>query len=397
MTINGGTTELAHFIDQEDRFPVGDNPVDIELFLASYYEDVTGDGVEELIVCPNDRFASQSDEHIWVYQVSEGVNGLSFELMQKDFFVDQMVYPGPNTAPLFMDHNNDGLMDLVIGTAGRSIDGIMIAPALWLYENIGTENTPHFTLVNRDFLDMAQFSTTSAHFAPSIGDLDGDEDLDLVIGDNRGRLYYLENLSGSATSFNFAVPVYPAFDIKVSAWATPLIYDVDADGLGDLIIGEQNFNSNDGRRGGLNYFQNVGDIGSPVFDPDETASPNDFAFGNIFIRDPGFISNFSAPALVPLAGGEMGLAVGTARGQMNIYALDTPVVSIDTFDLMSSSYGGLREGEQSTYSFADLDSDGFLEVAMGSRQTLLLISIHRLFLFREKHSRLLLVSLQITS
>jgi len=365
--INTGTTEEAHFTDQILRFPGDENGAEIELFLSGFYEDIDADGEDELVVSPNDKFSSQSIDHIWTYDVSTSPGApAQYQLTDKNFLIDDMVYPGPNTAPMFLDYNADGMMDLVIGTGGRSPDGLDVNPKLILYENIGTSNAPAYSLADDDYLDMAAFKTTSRSFAPAIGDLDGDGDRDMIIGDNRGRLYYLENDSDSPDILSFRTPVYEAFDIKVSAWATPFIYDMDGDGLGDLVIGEQNFNNVDGRRGSINYFQNIGNVGTADFDADEGSASNDPIFGRINLKEPGFINNYSAPALFDL-GDEILIASGTASGFVYLYSTDESTPS-DSFNIMSTQYGGLREGEQAVLSFADLNGDQHLEVAIGTRR-----------------------------
>ena len=362
--INSGRTDEAHFTQQIKRFPQDSlNSADIELFLSAFYEDIDQDNVEELIVSVNDRFASQTSEHVWIYDVTHVENGKTFELSQKDFLENDMIYGGVHSFPCFFDHNGDGLMDILIGVGGKNTDGISRNPSLFLFENSGTADNPAYNLLDDDYLGMSEFKTTSSIFAPSIGDLDGDGDKDMLIGDNTGYMYYLENNSGNASDFSFRDPVYQAFNIKVGAHARPFIFDFNEDGLGDILLGEQNFNSNEIGIGSINYFQNVGMPGSPAFESDVNTTPNTGVFGLVNLKEEGFINNYSSPVLLD-NGSEILLASGTENG--NIYLYNTQSEVQDTFDLISKALGGIREGFRSGISFADIDNDQFYELAIGT-------------------------------
>jgi hypothetical protein len=78
------------------------------------------------------------------------------------------------------DVNKDGLPDLVFGEP----DG-----TLKFYENIGTSATPKWRFVSEAFTEVSVDSAA----APALGDLDGDSDLDLVIGDIDGNTTYYRN------------------------------------------------------------------------------------------------------------------------------------------------------------------------------------------------------------
>jgi len=65
------------------------------------------------------------------------------------------------------------------------------ATVCWGNERRYVERTNFF-----DGIDVGDYS------APALGDLDGDDDLDLVVGEEDGALYYFENV-GSATSPNY--------------------------------------------------------------------------------------------------------------------------------------------------------------------------------------------------
>ncbi len=364
---NGGTREEAFFVEQDARFPGIDNdPVMIELFVTAFHEDIDGDGEKELLSMPSDIFSSQSIDHSWLYDIDQSGGEFSYNLVSKNFLIEDMVLAGTNSSPEFWDFNNDGLVDILVGSSGTSSMLGGNNPALLLYQNVGDITNPVYELIDDDFGDMRQFRTTSLNFDPTVGDLDGDGDDDVIVGDNGGLLYYLENLSGQKGIVDLAPASFRTWNIKVSAWASPEIYDYNKDGLGDLIIGELNFNSVDGARGSFNYFENIGSEGNPDFNPDEFEAPNNPIFGRIDLKDPGSFNNFSAADIV-ISEDDFTLVTGTSLGDISVYQTSDEAPQ-DSFDLVSQSYGDLYEGRQSKVSLADIDDDKYYEIAIGNRR-----------------------------
>lgn len=365
---NGGNERLAWMVDQETKFPeASDQPIEIELFLSTFYEDVDEDGTAELIVSTNDRSGAQGRNHIWLYDriTQEGARD-QYLLKNKNYLVDEMIYTGTMSAPMFFDADGDGLTDLLIGTSGKSPDGISIDPRMILYKNVGSKAVPRYVLEDNDYLGMSEFATTSRHFAPAIGDVDGDGDLDMVIGDDSGRLYYVANNSNNSKELRFRRPVFDPWGIRVSAWAKPAIFDHNGDGLGDLVIGEQNFNSANGLRGSFNYFENQGTPNTPFFDPNETTSPNEAVWGGVSMKEPGFISNYSSPVIANL-GDRNVLISSNEKGTVYLYDSLRYEDNV-TFELISSTLGSISEGTNGALALADIDDDQLLEIAVGTRR-----------------------------
>jgi large repetitive protein len=99
---------------------------------------------------------------------------------------------GSNSAPAFGDLDGDGDLDIVLGNNYGQ---------LFTITNTGTVPTPVFGApVQIGGIDVGTNSS------PALGDLDGDGDLDIVVGDDLGQLFTITN-TGTAAAPAFASPV----------------------------------------------------------------------------------------------------------------------------------------------------------------------------------------------
>lgn len=156
--------------------------------------------------------------------------------------IDVHGWPSPNLA----DFDNDGDLDLL---CGEFMDGFTY------FQNIGTRKEPEFAsglkLIN------AQGELLVMHLqmiTPTAVDWDGDGDSDLIVGDEDGRVAFVEN-TGTLTNH---VPIFEepryfqqqADTLKFGALATPFAYDWDQDGDEDIVCGNT--------AGSIGYFENLG-------------------------------------------------------------------------------------------------------------------------------------------
>jgi len=354
---NGGSCEQAWITDQELGFPVNGVTADVPQFPVAFRADIDFDGLKDLLVAPNSVNISEDRNVLWAYPNAGTADMPDFQYQQRDLFVEDMLDFGTGASPTFVDYNADGLLDLVVGTVGAFEPFGERDTRLYLFENTGTAQSPAFELVDEDYLGLSVFNSYT-NFAPTFGDLDGDGDEDILVGEVLGRLFYAENIAGAGNLMVFGPWQYEYMDIDVGSLSVPQIIDLDRDGLPDLVIGE--------RTGNINFFKNIGTAGEPLFDADPEAAPNILALGNINTAIPGSISGYSAPQIIDQQGTYV-LVTGTEAGQLEVYNNIEGNLS-GTFDLDSERMGDVRVGIRTRPAIADIDNDGKLEMIVGNER-----------------------------
>lgn len=304
---NNGSLTVANFDSVAGNFPNYDVPVNIPVFPAAFYMDVNNDGIKDLLSSPNQVGGSLDKNSSW-YHKNLGVNDLpDFSFQKENLFQDQMIELGTGAAPTFIDYNSDGLMDLLIGN--QSEYGAGSPSKLALYRNRGTQGIPEFVLENDDYLNLSA-DPTIENITPTVGDLDGDGDMDLLFGDDDGTIYHYENISTTGTAnFVFVTDVYAG--IAVNSHSAPHLADLNGDNLIDLLVGDN--------RGYIHYYQNNGSTSTPAF----TLVTD--SLGKVKINDftgQTFSNGFSRPFLFDYDSDQQKeLLVGTVSGTVEIFEL----------------------------------------------------------------------------
>jgi hypothetical protein len=103
--------------------------------------------------------------------------------------------------------------------------------------------------------------------APAMADLDGDGDLDMLVGNYYGSMQYFENI-GTATNPIFDEPEQNPFGIEVGYnYAFPAFVDIDDDGDFDLFHGASFYDYISYEyESVLNYQENTGTATDPIFE-----------------------------------------------------------------------------------------------------------------------------------
>lgn len=348
---NGGDCDQAWMNNQDPDFPSYDVSAEVPVFPATFYLDVDNDGLRDLLVAPNAAL-NADDDVVWWYKNTGTANKARFQLIQKDFLIDEMIDFGSGAQPVFVDYNADGLLDLVVANYSFYEPLGEKNARISLYENTGTLDQPAYQLVDDDYLNFNQFSQSAYAFTPSFGDLDADGDLDVIVGEQNGRLFLVENIAGPGKPFVFAPARYDYMGINVGQASVPQIVDLNRDELPDLIIGERN--------GNINFFPNQGTSIEAFF----SSEPTQMVLGGVDTRIPGFTTGYSSPLIFESAGAYY-LITGTEIGRLELYgAIDGNLDG--NFSLISEQFGNLGEGTRTHPALADIDNDGWLELAVGN-------------------------------
>lgn len=151
------------------------------------------------------------------------------------------------SGPSFADIDGDGDLDALVGDSyGDTI----------LFANTGTPSTPAMASASTNPFGLVR-NPNEAWTRPAFGDIDGDGDLDAMIGDNYGDLYFSSN-TGSSNAPAFAAPTpFPFGLIWTDYNAAPELVDLDEDGDLDLVNGDY--------YGNAVFFENTGAATSPAF------------------------------------------------------------------------------------------------------------------------------------
>ncbi|MGB0916077.1 MAG: T9SS type A sorting domain-containing protein, partial [Flavobacteriales bacterium] len=310
---NGGDANSADMTEQDLTFPQNlDNtdPIDIYTFPAAFLADVNNDGNDDILASPYQENNGHDHEGSYLYLNSSSTD-FDLNFVKNNFLQDEMIELGTAAYPVLFDYDQDGLQDLLVGNRGYFQSTGVYSSQLAYYRNTGTESDPAFTLQTRDLIDISQLSL--GNVAPTFGDIDGDGDYDMIIGDATGRVHLFENSAGANNpcAFSLTVPAYMNIDIT-GQFATPFLYDVDGDDLLDMVIGERN--------GNLSLYENDGTATSPnyVFADDN--------WGGVDMRRNGLSFGYSAPFIFENEG-EMQMLVGSESGVIDLYDQLTDVVN----------------------------------------------------------------------
>lgn len=339
LLVNGGSLEKAFIIQQDTNFPANDVAVRLYSMPAAALLDVNNDGLKDLIVSPFDPnpFVTENHNSIWLYLNAGTKQYPVFVLHTKSFLQDQMIDLGSGAYPLLYDINNSGSRDLIVGNFGRYNRSWYIGQTLHSsyvsslshFKQIQQHGNTIFELVTHDLGGLSSMGLKG--LVPALADLNGDGFPDMLVGSENGKLIYLtQNQSGvwQLESDFFQ-------DITVGSWSAPELFDVDEDGVVDLLVGGKNGKITfykGSEQGGVVNFQKLTDFFGKVNVTDFNISYDGYSTPRMFYSPDN--------QLMLLSGSEQGKVFlfdqirgnlnGTFREHSNWQALlDTSLTMID--------------------------------------------------------------------
>ena len=237
---------------------------------------------------------------------------------------------GNSSAPSFADIDGDGDQDLVLGAS----DG-----TLRVYQNDGNGVFAELTGANNPF-DGLDFGSESD---PSLADIDGDGDVDLIVGSFTSGVRVALN-DGSGTFSVLSLQNTPFINPIFGSATKIALGDIDNDGDADVVIGEL-----------------LGTLETWINDGTGTFTALTGANNPFNGVDVGTLAN---PHLIDLNGdGDLDLVVGSTNGALrsfdNVGGVFTELTGVN------NPFNGITMPNQSDPSFADIDGDGDADLIVG--------------------------------
>jgi hypothetical protein len=276
-----------------------------------------------------------------------------------------MISVGSNSFPVIYDVNGDGLPDLLIGNFGYYDSSYYKQGYLYsdycskiaYYKNIGTLNNPLFHLETDDFANLSSLHLKGIY--PTFGDIDGDGSDDMIIGNSDGTILFFRNTAAPHNDPVYASPQLHYKNIKTGSFNTPQLFDLDKDGLKDLIIGEQN--------GNLSYYRNTGTANDPSF----TLVTDSLGKINVTNYNLSYYG-YSTPCFFRDKDGNTRLLVGSDEGKIHYFPtidgnLNGKFTESDSlFNIVSGTPFQISSGWRTAPAIGNLTDSSFMDLIVGN-------------------------------
>ncbi|WP_221901232.1 PKD domain-containing protein [Bathymodiolus platifrons methanotrophic gill symbiont] len=222
-----------------------------------------------------------------VYDFIEQATGINL--------ISETIDVGSKATPAFVDLDDDGDLDMLIGNSSGQIT---------YFQNEGSSSVFKFSNkgliedVAGNIIDIGSFSTPYAH------DIDGDNDIDLLVGNYSGYTNIIENTGTKENPTwknNGTLKLENGSNLAVDSLAKPIVYSLGNDTDWDLLIGDKS--------GWISIFENTGSNSVPVW-----VDKGNIQDSSALRIDVG---GSAAPQLIDHDGdGDLDLYVGERRGRI---------------------------------------------------------------------------------
>ena len=328
---NQGSCGAPSFRGEPISWPLND-PVETSGYNAPVMIDIDGDGDLDMVFgVLGGAFNANSTTRNNLY-LMEQTSRRHFEMRTMRFINDLDV--GSESIVKLIDLDGDGDLDMIVSNKIEPTN--QRTSLMFVFENTGTVTSPSF--VYKETMDL----TNTYHHNPNLADLDGDGDLDMLIGKWNKEIAYFRN-DGTKNDYSWIEvdPVYVALTRGQNS--SPALVDIDNDGDLDLFAGEAS--------GTINFWLNEGSADSPDF---QLVSDNYLDID---------VGRRSFPTFADLDGdGDFDMIIGSELDGLYLYLNNgTPEVS----DFVKWGILDLDVQVISTPEFADIDGDGDLDLFVG--------------------------------
>lgn len=239
----------------------------------------------------------------------------------------------PLPVPALADLDADGDLDLLIGL---SEDG-----GLKFYPNGGTPQAASFSEASSQlWFDVGLYAY------PWFGDLDGDLDIDLVVGrDGHGLRYYRNVGTPAAWQWEQDDAVFAGI-ATATYWNSPCLTDLTGDGKLDLVYGTD--------AGPLQYYVNTGTLQAPVW------TANTTLFGGVLD-----VGAASSPVFIDMDDdGDLDLASGSQLGDLKYYE-NTGTAQAPAWRANHAIFAAIDHSIYAAVALGDIDDDGLVDAVVG--------------------------------
>ncbi|MCS6904024.1 MAG: FG-GAP-like repeat-containing protein [Bacteroidia bacterium] len=256
---NGGTRQIAKMVTKETQFPKESKKINIHYFPALFSVQLGKDTLSSLIAAPNQLDILEDRIATWLYRNYGSKRKPVFIFQDSAFLQKDMLDFGTGSLPAVGDLNGDSYLDILVGTASTYLGGNQSAATLnVLLQKPTIKDSLIFYLFRQDFLDLSRVGLS--YFCPTLADLDADGDNDLLLGINSGEMYYYENIATKGQMANFLLRsrnyLRKAFNETIVS-PCPTLWDLDGDKDLDLLVGTA--------KGTVWLYENTGTSKAPFF------------------------------------------------------------------------------------------------------------------------------------